>query len=863
MILDIVRDLKSAADADDFHDGAKSLLKTLGYESGRLGPNAFSPEDFVGQFKNKRTTKRTGGPTQTERGFLKEVISTRILFQMTDDEVNQAAKKRTGEMTLFESGGTDLDPSVDKSFFFASVELNGDSYPRGKYAEFTREINKRLPIATVALFRTQSRRVSIALADRREHKNEPEGRAVLGRVSLLREIDPANMRSDANILEDLTLNKRIEWMQERRAQHNFDGLRKAWLDTLDTESLNKRFYKDLKGWFDRVVGSATFPVDEDATETQQDHAIRLITRMLFIWFMKEKKLVNESLFVEPQIRLLLKNYKSESGDSYYRAVLQNLFFATLNTPIQQRAFRELEDIGKRYNKRHRVSSFRRYEKEMENPDQLCRLLNETPFINGGLFECLDDLEAKGEGGKRVDCFTDHPPHRDQLSVPNRLFFDSGGLIPLLEKYKFTLDESTPIEQEVALDPELLGNVFENLLAEMNPETRDTARKMTGSYYTPRAVVNYMTKEALAAALAQKVQPDPENAGGWNENLDVLLDDEEEWDDAGELFSDSEKQRLKKGIADLKILDPAVGSGAFPMAALLKLTMALRRLEPDSAESDYDRKLSLIQNNIFGVDKQRIACQIAKLRFFITLAVEQDSNNDSNDNFGFKPLPNLETRFVAADALLPLHPPGSQKPIEDADELAKKNELEQKIHENYQRYFLANERDKKKDLKDENEDLRGKLSEQLRKLKWEDKAAERIANWDAFSQTDEPADWFDPEYMFGVKDGFDVVIGNPPYVQLQKKRGELANRYQDAGFETFARTGDIYCLFYEQALNLAADSGCACLITSNKWMRSDYGKKLRGMFVEKTSPRLLVDMGPGVFEASVDTNILLFSEIWGG
>ena len=217
------------------------------------------------------------------------------------------------------------------------------------------------------------------------------------------------MRSDAAILNDLSLKNRIEWMKERRAQHNFDGLREAWLDTLDTESLNKQFYKDLKEWFDRVVylvdeKKAKFPTQKP--DEEREHAVRLITRMLFIWFMKEKNLVNERLFIPERIAPLLKAQNIEfSGDSYYRAVLQNLFFATLNTPIDQRAF------SKRNNSTHRVPNLYRYEDLMADPDALINLFAETPFINGGLFECLDDLEAEGVGGKRVDCFTDNETQR--------------------------------------------------------------------------------------------------------------------------------------------------------------------------------------------------------------------------------------------------------------------------------------------------------------------------------------------------------------------------------------------------------------------------------------------------------------------
>ena len=138
-------------------------------------------------------------------------------------------------------------------------------------------------------------------------------------------------------------------------------------------------------------------------------------------------------------------------------------------------------------------------------------------------------------------------------------------------------------------------------------------------------------------------------------------------------------------------------------------------------------------------------------------------------------------------------------------------------------------------------------------------AERIARWDPYDQN-ATADWFDSEWMFGVMEGFDVVIGNPPYIQLQKESGRLGNLYQDKGFNTFTRTGDIYCLFYEKANQLVKNSGYVCFITSNKWMRAGYGKKLIDYFITHTQPIQLLDMGPDVFDATVDTNILLFKNI---
>ena len=187
---------------------------------------------------------------------------------------------------------------------------------------------------------------------------------------------------------------------------------------------------------------------------------------------------------------------------------------------------------------------------------------QTPFINGGLFDCLDTFKATGKESYRIDCFSDNQYHK--LSIPNRLFFDTQqGLIPLLEHYKFTVEENTPIEQEVALDPELLGRVFENLLAAYNPETGATVRKQTGSYYTPRAIVDYMVEEALVATLSQKCDPTDSDAELWDERLHYLLDYAQAFDDANEWFDDAETDGIVRAISELKILDPAVGSGAFP------------------------------------------------------------------------------------------------------------------------------------------------------------------------------------------------------------------------------------------------------------------------------------------------------------
>ncbi len=852
----------------DFLETTKDLLAVLGYHSQRTLNLSGNVDDFI---------QRLPAPiqdTETEREFRAEVESIKPVFQVTSDEI-----ENSGQIELFES--PNFDEGRAKSFMFFAVQLKGKNYPRGKYAQFTREINKRIVMPVVVLFRVENR-LTIGFVRRRPHKRKSK-RNVLEQVTLIKDIALNNPhRAHLDILFELSLEECAKWMGSNNQPENFDGLLAAWLARLDTEALNKQFYQKLFDWFKWAVDEAEFPTDEKRTLKPEEHVIRLITRLLFVWFMKEKGLVADALFTEAQVAPLLKAYDPDTGDSYYRAVLQNLFFATLNTEIEKRRFSKGGNPG------HRNFSRYRYKDQITDPDKLLELFARTPFINGGLFDCLDSEEATRDGGYRIDCFSDNAYKK--LKIPNYLFFDKArGLIPLLEHYKFTVEESTPIEQEVALDPELLGKVFENLLAAYNPETGAAVRKQTGSYYTPRAIVDYMVDEALVATLAQQVSPTDDDKELWEEELHYLFDYAQECDDASEWFDDAETEQIVRTISELKILDPAVGSGAFPMGMLHKLTLALRRLDPDNnrweelqkerakrradkafddtkddevrseelleinetfkkyRDSDFGRKLYLIQNSIFGLDIQSIACQIAKLRFFISLAIEQEPDRDA-DNFGIKPLPNLETRFVVANTLIGLE--GEQTLISQ-----KTKALEQELDANRERHFHATTRSKKLACRTRHHKLRQELARELKRIGMPADDAEKIALWDPYDQN-ASADWFDLERMFGLTDGFDVVIGNPPYIQLQKDGGKLGSLYALCNFDSFVKTADIYCLFYEKANQLSKNGGHLCFITSNKWMRAGYGKNLRDYFIEHTQPVQLLDMGPGVFDATVDTNILL-------
>ncbi|MFN3316987.1 MAG: Eco57I restriction-modification methylase domain-containing protein, partial [Raineya sp.] len=265
-----------------------------------------------------------------------------------------------------------------------------------------------------------------------------------------------------------------------------------------------------------------------------------------------------------------------------------------------------------------------------------------------------------------------------------------------------------------------------------------------------------------------------------------------------------------------------------------------------------RKLYLIENCIYGIDIQPIAVQIAKLRFFISLVIDQKVNK-SKENFGVRSLPNLETKFVAANTLIGLDKP-QQTLLRNPQIEAIENELKELRHQ----YFTANNRKEKINLQKQDQKLRLEIAKMLESDGWQTKVAQQIVAFDPYDQN-HFANWFDPEWMFGLTTGFDIVIGNPPYIQLQKDGGYLAKLYEKLGFETFERTGDIYSLFYEKGIQLLKNKGILCYITSNKWMRAGYGKSTRAFFA-KYNPLKLIDLGSGVFEsATVDTNILMIQK----
>ena len=888
--------------ASDFLKTTKDLLAVLGYRSQRTLNLSGNVDDFI-QMLPARTQD-----TETEGEFRVAVESVKPVFQVTGDEINAS-----DQGTLFESPA--FDEGKAKSFMFFTVKLKGKDYARGKYAQFTREINKRIVMPVVVLFCVENR-LTIGFVRRRSHKLNPK-RNVLEQVTLIKDIDLDNPhRAHLDILFELSLAECAKWMVTNNQPENFDGLLAAWIARLDTEELNKRFFSEIANWYFWAVEQVRFPDDaeEDVEIRNATSVIRLLTRLIFVWFVKEKGLVPDAFFNQPELGDILKNIDPQES-TYYKAILQNLFFATLNQEMNtekhpnNRKFRGKAKQPKGRDQNYMVHSLYRYERYFKHPKTALNLFETIPFLNGGLFECLDKPgEDDSKKDIRIDGFSDRKDI--PLHVPNELFFSDErtvdlnkaygtkgkkykvqGLIDTLDRYKFTVTENTPIEEEVALDPELLGKVFENLLAAYNPQTQKNARKQTGSYYTPREIVNYMTDESLSAYLKNEL--DPENINPKSEtNLRHLL----AYNDEPNPFNEADTEALIKAIDILKILDPACGSGAFPMGVLHKLVFILGKLDPrndrwrqrqiDRVEStvemaekiddstvrdntirdlegeivsineafernelDYGRKLYLIENCIYGVDIQPIAVQIAKLRFFISLIVDQQLD-DSRENRGVRPLPNLETKFVAANTLL-----GVEKPEQLTFRNPEIDRKEKELADVRRKHFTARTPRTKAKYRNEDTQIRTQIGELLKAEGFPHETTEKIVLWDLYDQN-ATADWFDPEWMFGITDGFDVVIGNPPYISVTNLPVTMRD-YLFKNYQACKRRTDIYIAFLEKSIAILNTKGIMGFILPSAFAKQKYGEKMRQILIENHAIREVVDASRyRIFENAVVYNIVL-------
>ena len=625
-----------------------------------------------------------------------------------------------------------------------------------------------------------------------------------------------------------------------------------------------------KGSGQAMSGFTTFfPGEtEKAKKTARDFVKKMMGRIVFLYFLEKKGWLgvpeNENWGDGDPYFLSNLFRDAKNQEKFYSQILVPLFFETLNAERPKDLFNIKESVFKSgdYNK------------------------TKIPYLNGGLFH--NDL-----------------PKTNNLEFNNeaKLF---GSLFEFLDQYNFTVDEDLEKDHTVAVDPEMLGHIFENLLED---------NKDKGAFYTPKEIVHYMCQESLTEYLHTTLV---NNYGIIDPNLKQQIAEFLKEDDREKVGYHG---KIAKALKDVKICDPAIGSGAFPMGLLHEIFEAINsfRSDLDVKEvwglegDDFDRakiKAQIIQNSIYGVDLEKGAVDIARLRFWLSLIVDEVEP---------KALPNLDFKIMQGNSLLesfgdidlsvlPKKPKTkgqgtmdfgddekgfSSKDISALKKLIatyfnesdkkKKEVLEREIQKIVHEFIKAKIAEKKKQLDQELEEEEAKLvtisrstatTPAAKAKKEKALKTQKTVVKDLLAQMEDLNNqkvelmemektginnfflwhiWFSDVFENG---GFDIVIGNPPYIQLQKM-GKDCDDLAKANYETFARTGDIYCLFYEKGNTILRPSGLLSYITSNTWMRTKFGEHLRKYFVEKTNPLYLLNFEDSqIFKtATVEANII--------
>ena len=619
------------------------------------------------------------------------------------------------------------------------------------------------------------------------------------------------------------------------------------------EVVNKQFYSEIALAFTKLIGgqrdgktyekelSLHGVIDQNK---YAEFAVRLIGRLVFCWFLKEKKSGNGVPLI-PEDMLSLKAVSQTKN--YYHDILEPLFFELLNTSQNRRKGKFL---GSDY-------------------------YNQIPYLNGGLFSPHTDDKYKYSPATETGQY-------GVVTIPNSWFDNFFGI---LSQYNFTVDENTSYDIELSIDPEMLGRIFENLLAEINPETGENAKKSTGSFYTPRDIVDYMVDNSILEYLKTKTEID-------ETRLKALISYSKEDDELAN-FDTKEKKSIIDALYTVTVLDPACGSGAFPIGMLQKIVYMLQEIDPEanlwfdkatenvsilmkrefekkfnSGSLDYIRKLSVIQNSIFGVDIQPIAVEIARLRCFLSLVIEE-MVEDNEFNRGINPLPNLDFKFIIANSLISLPQDSDNSKIVQDNQISmfERQDHIDDLKAVREEYFSANDSETKLQLKFEFSEIQNVMSNNAyNNQKMASARYKALFQWQPFSNEITP--WFDPEWMFGIKAGFDIIIANPPYVESRsanfseelkdKLQNQIQNYYNKQMATLIARGSDLLIYFLETSIRLIKKDGIISFITSNGWLNNEYGHKFQKFLLLNTSVKSVIDTDFKYFEsANINTIITFF------
>ena len=652
-------------------------------------------------------------------------------------------------------------------------------------------------------------------------------------------------------------------------------------DAFSVDALSKEFFDEYHRHYDRIIAELARQGNTGAVF--HDYVKKMMGRIVFLHFLQKKGWLNDDPEFLSKL-FFLSPYKQD----FLEQELEPLFFGIFNTEPDKR-----EQL---FSQEHWDL---RWLAEWEK----------LPYLNGGLFE-RDEVDKM------------------KIKLPASLFEN---LFRFMASYNFTIDENDPDDADIGIDPEMLGKIFESLLED---------NKAKGAFYTPKEIVRYMCKESLIAYLGTQATGLSKESGTQATGLSKELGAQatglskepgtqatglskepgaqatglskeigeqatglsgyiRKFVEQHEFPEELEPYRevLDTALRNVKICDPAIGSGAFPMGLLNELWRCREALgERATSQSQmgtqstglsqagslcskegqagslypYSRaalKREIIENNIYGVDIEKGAIDIARLRFWLSIVVDAEKP---------EPLPNFDYKFMQGNSLIESFDGHDLSHIMESGSRSipgrstrksgwaenqtgmefGSDEVKQNLRNWLKMYFSLTDHKEKAYYRELiNSSVKNYIVQQGIGPAAETRlnAIDPSANKDFFLWHT----WFKDIFDNG---GFDIVIGNPPYIQLQANGGELADLYKECGFKTFSRMGDIYSLFYEQGYNILANSGHLCFITSNKWMRAGYGELTRQFFTGYTNPKIIVDLGGNIFEnATVDTNILLFSK----
>lgn len=582
---------------------------------------------------------------------------------------------------------------------------------------------------------------------------------------------------------------------------------KALLDAFSVEALSDEFFDTYRKQYAKFVKYITGKefVKEGGKWVEKQTGIP--NDVIFNAFSREDKRVRDYIkkmmgritflhflqrkrWMNEDLNFMLHLFQnSDKQDNYLEAVLEPLFFGILNTKSEDRA---ALFAARGWN----VGLL----KEWEN----------IPYLNGGLFE--EDEE-------------------DNVSVtfPKEYFAE---LFAFYAEYNFTVDENDPDDAEVGVDPEMLGKIFENLLED---------NKDKGAFYTPKEIVRYMCQESLIAYLVGKSGIEEQKIRDF-----VMLP----YDTVGN-FEDKELEDLLKYLDEVKICDPAIGSGAFPMGLLNELVRCEEAIvlgqEKNTARAEL--KKSIIKNNIYGVDIEKGAVDIARLRFWLSLVVDEDKP---------MPLPNLDYKIMQGNSLLESYNGVDLSHLLEPDEtdlfsstvIPIQMQLESRIDE----YYTCGDHRRKLELKEEIKDLIVQLPKDKGIKEIDLSGIDVTGNTHFFLWHTWFSDVFKRPSDCNGNSGFDIVIGNPPYIEAKKLK-YISSRLKE-NYQVYSGTADLSIYFSEMALNLLCPSGILCLITTNKFFNTGYGKPIRHVFAEKNICKIINFEQVEVFEDILVSSVII-------